>query len=203
MNVFSLSGHDNNSYMLGEDTFKVTEPEQRKYFDWRFSLNGKQHPSTCLSCGRKIDDDYVNPEFLLRKKSMDISSTYDGYTIVSSKFKSFIESKYIPNIEFVSLPSAPDHYWMRVHSIIKVDKEKSQGIRFLYYCDDCETYAGVFGTSMLRFQDVGDEFPSGIYRTDLLFAQSHEQHPVLLVDPELAKEIKEQNFKGTCLNQIK
>jgi hypothetical protein len=203
MNVYSISGHDNDSNMLGEDTFDVTDPEKRIYYPWRFSINGKQHPATCPTCGRKTDDEYVNPEFLLLKKSMDISSTFDGYTIVSSKFRSFIESKNISNIEFVSLPSVPSHFWMRVHSIISVDKEKSQGVRFLYFCDECQTYAGVFGTSMLRFRDIEEEFPKGMYRTDLLFAQSHEQSPLLLIDSVFAEEIKEQKFKGICLNKMK
>ena len=202
-NVFTLSGHDNDSYMLGEDTFKVTDPEKRKFYDWRFLLNENQHPATCPECGRKINEDYVSPSFRLRKKSLDIGTTYDGYTIVSERFRDFIDEQKITDIEFVQLPSQPHHFWMRVHSIIEVDTERSIGIRFLNYCDVCKSYAGVFGTSMLRFKGIDSEFPKGIFRTDLLFAQAHEQHPVILLDPELGKSIRERKFKGICLDQMK
>ena len=199
---YSLSGHDNNSCMLGEETRRALTDEEREFFDWRFINNGGQHPATCSKCGRKIDHEYIDPKFRLRKKSMDISSTYDGYTIVSEKFKNFCENHSINGIEFIVLPSQPKHYWLVVRDTLEVDTTKSLGIRFLYHCDLCKHYAGVFGTSSLRFKGVELPITHGIYRTDLEFAQAHQQSPVIIIGTEVRNEIKLEKFKGVCLNKI-
>ncbi len=70
---YMLTGHDNNSFMLGDETRKAETPEEREFFDWRFIQNGGQHPATCPKCGRKIDPNYINPKFKLKKKKMDFS----------------------------------------------------------------------------------------------------------------------------------
>jgi hypothetical protein len=199
---YTLSGHDNDSYMLGEETRRALSDEEREFFDWRFLKNSRQHPATCPKCGRKIDHEYIDPSFQLHKKSMDISSTYDGYTIVSKKFKIFCANHAINGIEFITLPSQPKHYWLVIRNILEVDKSKSLGIRFLYYCDLCESYAGVFGTSRLRFKGVESPIIQGFYRTDLEFAQAHQQSPVIVVGTEVGTAIKAAQFKGVCLNKI-
>lgn len=199
---YKLSGHDNDSYMLGEETRRALTDEERKFFDWRFLKNGAQHPATCQKCGRKTEHEYIDPNFKLKKKSMDIGSTYDGYTIVSEKFKIFCESHSITGIEFIELPSQPKHYWLVVRNTLEVDTAQSLGMRFLYYCDECKHYAGVFGTSGLRFKGVESTILQGIYRTDLEFAQAHQQHPVIVVGVEVAAEIKSAKLKGVCLNKI-
>ncbi len=199
---FLLSGHDNDSFMLGEDSVKVTTPEEREFYHWRIALNGALHPAICQKCGRKTDPNFVNPDFNLRKKKMDISSTYDGYTIVSERFREFCVSQKLTNVEFVSLPSQVGHYWLRPHIILEIDCTKSLDIKFLYYCDSCKAYAGVFGPMGLRFVGIESIIPYGLYRSDIEFAQSHEQSCLKIVSPELAASIKSQKFKGACLNKI-
>lgn len=44
--AYILSGLDNDSYMLGDETRKAATVEERKFFDWRFVKDGKQHPAT-------------------------------------------------------------------------------------------------------------------------------------------------------------
>lgn len=199
---YSLSGHDNDSYMLGEETRCAQSDEEREFFDWRFLKNGKQHPATCPKCGRKTDEGYIDPGFRLHKKSMDISSTYDGYIIVSERFKGFLESQAITGVELIALPSQPKHYWLVIRNVLEVDTNKSLGIRFLYYCDVCECYAGVFGTNDLRFKGVESPIAKGVYRTDLKFAQAHEQSPMIVVGAETGAAIKAAKFKGVCLIKI-
>lgn len=200
--AYLLSGHDNDSYMLGEETRKATTAEESEFFDWRFLKDGKQHPATCPKCGRKIDPDYIDPAFKLSKKRMDVGSTYDGYTIVSDKFKSFCESRGVKDIAFVSLPSQPKHYRLVAHNILEIDTAKSQGLRLLYYCDLCQKYAGVFGTGGLRFKGCGSPLTQGIYRSDLEFAQAHEQSPLFIVGTELATTLKTSGLRGLSLNRV-
>lgn len=200
--AYILTGHDNNSYMLGEETRKALTAEERQFFDWRFAKDGGPHPATCPKCGRKTDPHFIDPSFELYKKSLDISSTFDGYMIVSERFKGFCESLRIDGVEFIALPSQPKHHWLVVRNILEVDTIESAGIRFLYYCDLCQNYAGVFGTDGLRFKGIESPIMNGIYRTDLKFAQAHEQQPVIVIGTEVAAAMKEVRFKGICLSRI-
>lgn len=199
---YQISGHDNDSYMLGEETRKAETPEEYEFYDWRFTFNGGQHPATCTKCGRKIDPNFVDPNFKLRKKRLDISTTYDGYTIVSERFKNFCMNENIDGIEFIKLPSQPGFYWFRLNRILVVDQEKSLELEFMYYCDVCNSYAGIFGASSLKFKNVSELIPEGIYRTDLEFAQAHEQSPMIISSVELGNLIKAQNFRGICINSL-
>jgi hypothetical protein len=198
---FMLSGDDNDSYMLGADTRPSTE-EECVFHDRRFTLNGGPHPALCTKCGRKVDPDYVSPTFKLAKKGVDIGVTYDGYTIVSERFRDFIATAALSGVELVDLPSQPRHFWFRVNRILEIDRKRSDGLRLLYYCDRCEHYAGVFGTSALRYVGVDTEIPPGVFRTDLEFAQSHEQSPVVIMDKELAQKMSEMKFTGIQLKKI-
>jgi len=119
---YRMSEQDNDSFMLAGETRKAVTDEERKFFDWRFTFNGGQHPATCIKCGSKTDPNYVNPFFKLSKKRLDLSSTYDGYTIISEKFRDFLVSKKLIGIDFVSLPSQPKYYWLRVNRAIDIDK---------------------------------------------------------------------------------
>ena len=199
--AYLLSGLDNDSYMLGEETRKATA-EERKFFDWRFVKDGKQHPATCPKCGRKIDPAYIDPSFKLSKKRLDIGSTYDGYTIVSDKFKAFCESHEVKGIEFAVLPSQPHHYRFVAHSILDIDTAKSQGLRVFYHCDLCDNYAGVFGTGGLRFEGVDSPVIQGIFRSDLEFGQAHEQAPLIVVGIELAAAMKVAGLRGLSFEKV-
>jgi hypothetical protein len=200
---YMLTGHDNDSNMLGEETRPAASVSEREFYDWRFTLNGGQHPATCPKCGRKTDPDYVDPEFKLRKKTMDVGSTYDGYTIVSGRFRSFVDSLEIQGVDFISLPKLPTHFWFRSNNILAVDTESSIGLRMMNYCDVCDNYAGIFGPSGLRLRNLQNiAIPSGIHRTDLEFAQAHEQSPVFLIGVDLAKMMRKEKFKGLCLTKL-
>jgi len=198
---YELGGHDNDSYMLGEETRPAATDAERQYFDWRFTKDGGQHPATCPQCGRKTDPDYIDPHFKLRRKRMDMSATYDDYVIVSERFRDFCIERAIAGIEFVALPSQPKHFRLVVRNVLEVDLEASVGVRQQCYCDRCGEYAGVFGTGGLRFKGVEGPI-QGFFRTDLEFAQAHELGPVLIIDCELAAAMKAAKFRGLCLNKI-
>ncbi|MFH1026487.1 MAG: hypothetical protein V1791_00645 [Pseudomonadota bacterium] len=202
---FLLAGHDNNSFMLGEDSRKAMTLEEGEFYHWRFTLNGGLHPAICQKCGRKTDQSFFNPKFNLCKKRMDISSTYDGYTIVSERFRQFCISQKLNSLEFVKLPSQPGHYWLRVHNVLVIDREKSTEIQFRHHCDLCNSYAGVHWTSWpakICFQDVESAILTGIYRSDMEFADSHEQSYLTIVSFDLVTAIKAQKFKGISLTKI-
>src|SRR4051812_34440919 len=91
----SVDGHDNDSFMLPENDVKLI----------------------CSSCESKLDDAYINPEFKLVRRNLDISTTYDGYTIVSEKFRRFCDDHEIAKIVLMPLASCPGFYNLQVKNI--------------------------------------------------------------------------------------
>ena len=83
--AFSFSGVDNDSYMF---------------------LDG--HPNRCKDCGAKLNNE-SNPDLKLKGKNFDICSTYDHYTIISSRFLKYLKSL---DIEFNYFPlnRYPEHF---------------------------------------------------------------------------------------------
>lgn len=200
--AYLLRAQDNNSYMLGEETRKAATDEERAFFDWRFMKDGQSHPATCAQCGRKTDSHFVDPAFKLRKKGLDIGATYDGYTIVSDRFKDACERLGLGGLEFRPLPSVPTHHWLVVQPVLDVDIDQSEGLRFLYHCDLCQQHAGVFGTVRLRFKGLTAPIPNGIFRTDLSFGQAHEQSPLTVLGTETCARLKAEPFKGIRFEAI-
>lgn len=191
--------YDNDSYMLGEETKNVDDPKLRKYMDWRFLVDGELHPATCRSCGRKIETNYLNPNFKLNKKRMSLSATYDGYVIASKKFKTFVEQKGFSNILFRSLPSVKGHYQFITNNVLKYDME-SRYLKLEDFCDSCKSYCSITSPAAV-LADVCKPLEKGIYRTDLEFGTSYEQTPILITDIQTANEM-DKAFKDIDFDDL-
>ena len=195
--AYLLSPHDNDSYMLGEDQRSAKNPGP--FYDWRFYLEGKIHPACCPTCGRKIDTDYLNSAFRVKRRRMDFSETYDGYTIVSKRFKAFCEAREL-GARFTPLPADPSFFWLRAKRIVKCDLRSGETER-LNKCPRCHEYHDVVGTDSVLW---GAKKPvaKGLYRSDLEFASGHEQSPLLVVDVGTAQQMKRMKFRGLELDEI-
>jgi hypothetical protein len=194
-------GHDNDSFVLGPHTRKARSEDERRFFDWRFTAaDGEHHPATCRACGRKVDSSFVSPEFQIKRKRFDFSATYDGYTIASSRFRDACTNEHAIGLHFDSVPHQAGFFFVRATRVLSVDRG-SPGLRLLYPCSECNSFAGVFGTSLLRFQDADPEAP-GWWRSDLEFAQAHEQSPLFVVGEPTAKWLTERRFKGLVLKRL-
>ena len=185
--------YDNDSYMLGEETKTVSDPQLRHYMDWRFYINGELHPATCKVCGRVIDDNYLNPKFKLRKKKLALSITYDGFYIASDHFKEYIEKKRFNKITFRTLPSVNGFYQLAVNNVLQFDISNPY-MQLEDYCDSCQSYSTIVSAAKV-LKDLDKPLDRGLYRTDIKFGTSHEQAPLLIADTQTAEEIN-RNFKN-------
>lgn len=87
----------------------------------------------------------INPTLKVKTKK-DISYTYDGFIIVSKKFKDFCTAFNYPFLEFVKLPSSPLFYWFKVNNIIGYDVE-ARKTRFLKFNERCNGYEEIIGAT--------------------------------------------------------
>jgi hypothetical protein len=199
--LYLVYGEDNDSFVLGRHTRKAQSDAERVYFDWRFTApDGGQHPATCPCCGRKIGPSFVSPDFRLTRRNLDFSSTLDGYTVASTAFRRALGRDHAEGLEFDDVPSHPDHYFARATRVLTVDRA-SPGLRLLFPCSECGEFGGVFGTSRLHFHEPPSETP-GWWRSDLAFAQAHEQAPLLIVAEPTAQWLRTCKLRGVVLTRL-
>ena len=67
--AYALRAQDDDSYMLGETTYKPKDAGG--FYDWRFGKAGVPHPATCANCGRKTSTNYVDTQYLVKKRKRD------------------------------------------------------------------------------------------------------------------------------------
>ncbi len=109
MPEFSISINDNDSYMCSS-TDNVFE-----------NMEGL---SVCESCRYRTDFEYISDDFTLKRKTYDLSGTYDGYYIASMKFKELLEREEIAGIEFKPLKNEPEYFAMFVRNTVRFSTEK-------------------------------------------------------------------------------
>ena len=197
---YTVSPHFDDSFMLGDETFRPKS--WQPYYDWRFGREGRPHPATCGTCGRKIDPDYVNPEFRMKKRKWDIASTYDGEFIVSERFRRFCLDHDPSGLDFLVLTSDPGRYVFHPRNVLAFDSER-RGTRFESWCPECQAFFSVIGADPVCLRDVTGPIQKGFFRTDLDFASGHEQHPLVIVGIETADEMRCKGFRRPNLQPIR
>jgi hypothetical protein len=172
---FALSVPDNDSYMLA----------------------GGGPPSACSTCGLINDRTWVDPGFELQKAQFDASYTYDGYLIVSERFRSVTDG---PGAHFVALPSSPGFYSLVVDNRVPFDAARRKTV-FEQPCDECGRFFVVAGATPV-FLKVRFRLADELYRTDVEFGTGNEQHPLIVMGPGLASRLREENLAGVDLRPV-
>jgi hypothetical protein len=197
--VFTLSAYDDDSYMLGEATYR---PAAKSHFhDWRFGSHGVPHVATCGGCGRKTDAAYVSPTFRVRHRDADLVATYDGYLLASKRLRDRCLEQGSPGARFVLLPGDDAFYWVCPDRIVTFDAV-ARGTRFEHPCAVCGAFYSVVGATPARLS-VDDTGPlDGFFRTDLEFGSGPEQSFLVVVAGPTATLLRDGIFRGLSLKAI-
>jgi hypothetical protein len=173
---YLLLAHDNGSHMYGRDS---TAPR-------------------CSECGFIVDRTVLDPGFRLRRRTMDVSFTYDHCCVVSERFRS--ETLGL-GASFQALIEEPGFYTMNVDSDpIRFDSEARHSA-FDAWCCGCERFTQVAGLTPVYLVDW-EPLPERFSRTDVSFGSGDELSPAFLVGPILAQRLRKLNFRGLELEPI-
>lgn len=153
------------------------------------------HETLCVKCGRKLDPGWIRADFRVSNRRRDITCTYDGYTLVSERFRSAWLEWNFPGAKFIELPRDPRFFALEATRILPFDA-KAAATRFEEYCRSCRNYRVVVGAYPVRLKGIFEPLSPGLYRTDLAFASGIEQHSLLIVDPQVYMRIRAEKFVG-------
>ena len=151
----------------------------------------------CDTCGYRKDYRYTNKDFKLKRKTLDFSSTYDGITIVSLKFKEFCTRYGYKNLVFIDLPKSPSYFQFYIKgNILNYNARLKEKL-----CDKCGQYESIIGPS-LQLDQIIKPLEDGFYQSDLWFASGNEKSPVMIISQETKQNLEKEKFKNICLIKI-
>lgn len=197
--AYQCSVHADGTHMLGNETYRL--PRSAGFHDWRFGKDGVPHPATCPTCGRKTDPEFVNPKFKAKRRTWDISATYDGYKVVSKRFREFSEKHGWEGMTFVPLPADKDFFVLRLSRVLPFDAKRRR-TRFEDPCPACGAFYNVIGANPVYLRGVTEPIQEGFFRSDLEFASGPEQGPLILVGIATAEKLREQGFQKLYLKEV-
>jgi hypothetical protein len=175
MPAFTLSAPDNDSYMLTDF------PEALR----------------CVGCHRSLEPEWIDEQFTLRKRQWDASYTYDGYCIVSARFRDVVRER---GARYIALPSEPSFLALFPRERVAFDVERRR-TTFQNLCTECGRYRDVAGATpaVLRHPAPPAQEMRG---TDIEFGSGDEQHPLLVVGAKLADELRAAQLLGVDLHAV-
>jgi hypothetical protein len=127
MQGYRLSVPDNDSYMLRGAT---------------------PHPA-CKLCGLVTNHKWIDPSFRLVRRQFDASYTYDGYLIVSDRFREIARTA---GAQCVGLPAEPTFFGLLADEVVAFDTAR-RGTRFENRCERCGRYRAVAGATPVFLVD--------------------------------------------------
>jgi hypothetical protein len=164
-----LGGPDNDSHMI------VDAPDAPR----------------CATCGFALDHTWINPRFKLTVKRWDVSFTYDGYLIVSRRFRDVLGDR---GAVYHDLPAEPSFFVVTAERKVAFDAERRR-TRFRVFCDGCQRFTQVAGATPVFLKDEA-RLPDELRRTDVVFGSNDGQSPLLLVGPGLAADLRRADLAG-------
>lgn len=143
------------------------------------------------------------PAFLkMEKRKMDVGSTYDGFTIVSERFKSLCSGAKFEGLEFTQLPNDSSFYLFRVNNLLEFDIEKGL-INYEKFSKEYDKYQWIHGGSPVCLKNKQPVPEGTIYRTDVFFGAGVRKSPVKMVGVETKKLIESWKLKGIYFSKIR
>lgn len=194
---YELSAHDDTRTMFGERVLQVEPGIPSELHQTRQGSSSL----LCSACGRKLDSSWINPQYRVGRRRRDACATYDGYFLVSRRFKDAWESAGHEGAIFDALPRDRDFFALRSNRQVSFDAERA-GTRLEDYCNSCHAYATVVGSRPTALVGVDQPLARGLYRSDLEFACDIEQHPLLIVGVETHAMLRDARLKGLEFSEV-
>jgi len=135
-----------------------------------------------------------------RKRRYDISSSYDGVSVVSRRFKELYDRTALTGLRFSDL--GDDAFAICATEVVQFDTQR-RGTRLEKKCDVCGRYESVVGATPPCLLPGRVVSPLSFARTDLEFGSADEKSPLLLCGDDVAQILWAAKLKGVVLKKVK
>jgi len=177
MKYFFFQIYHNDSYLL-----EVDKVDRYKYV-------------TCDICNmilnkRSLIEAHL-PFYRIKRKKYHLSGSYDGFNVVSQKFKDLYDTYKWNGLVFYPIPKNKDFHLIECTEIVVINKTK-RPIEFECKCSKCNQYIGIYGSlpPYINFSEIRKMKTNTFYRSDLEFGYDFEQRYSLFASEEITNVLK-------------
>lgn len=177
--AYVLQGQDNDSYMLYD----------------------APHLTRCSTCGELLKRPHLIPDFKLNKK-FDVSSTYDGYTIVSKRFVDEWHHNGGTGLVFNQLPADPDYFTVEANKEVEFDSVRRK-TRFEDFKPCCNRFKSIAGATPAIIKNANMTLSkTQAFQTDVLFGSGDEKHPLIIIPTSIGIALKKAKLSGLDFGEV-
>ena len=154
---------------------------------------GEKDPGLCEKCKTRLKM-IPNPNYRVRIKGRDFQNTYDGYYIVSERFKSFCEQNNYPNLSFTQTKTK-GYYTFLPQKIYQTSSDI--GITYSHLNECCDLYSHVYVSHRLYVRDKNfiQEEDDFIARTEILYGDNSYKYYMIVIGNKTYVKMKEFGLK--------
>ncbi len=149
-------------------------------------------PGLCPYCHNTLEK-IPNLDFRTRTKK-DFVGTYDGFYIVSEKFKIFCDEQGFDNITFIPLKKSPGHYYFSPNTFFPVDYENTLFEHTGEPCPKCGNYRWFGGPHRIYSNQLFTDNDNFIYRTKEYYGDKGRKFFLIIIGLKTARLMKERGF---------
>jgi len=130
--------------------------------------------------------------YKIKRKKYHLSSSYDGFKVVSKEFKNLYEISDWQGLIFYPIPRNRGFYLIECSQQVVINETK-RPIEFENKCNECGLYMGVYGSIPPYIDtDVIQKLKSNtFYRSNLEFGYDFEQGYSLFASQEITDKLIE------------
>ena len=171
-----------------------------------YHCSADEMPGTCPFCHYTVEK-VPNLEYK-NNYEKDIYTTYDGFIIVSEKFKRFCEMQNFNDLTFIKLTKSPGHYYFMPTTFFSIDTEhtiiKHEGAQ----CPRCGGYPWV-GTGghriFSKYSLALAEQQNFIQRLSGFYGDKNRKFPIIVIGLKTARLLEDYGIKAPedyCLDDV-
>lgn len=178
---FDILGHDNETSFITDDVELAVCPGCLLPRDkWSLPLQGKR----------------------IRKRTLDISSTYDGFRVASQRFVEEYRKHNLVGLQFLVLPDDPQFAVVYPTHVVPLDVEQTH-LEFEDRCPVCgEWDTIVLSGNPICLKSPVSVSPEGFARTDYELATHEEKSPILICGQLAMEVLRSSNLKGLVIGEV-
>jgi len=202
MHAFIVYGPDNDSYAFRGYPTQSDSQKSHQHLVPDMSGANQRRGRRCETCGELLSKwDEPLAGLIIKKRTYDISNTYDGVVVVSPRFMSAYEENKLFGLVFRRLPDDPDFFAIQASRTVEFDSDRRK-TRFIRPCPSCGRYESVVGATPGCLRSGSEVEGPEFVRTDLEFGTSDEKQPLLLCGEVVANVLSHAKLKGLDLISI-
>ena len=134
----------------------------------------------------------------IKRKKGDFFVTYDGFTLVSQKFKDFCDERHYPNLTYKEMKNMPGLYYFMPNNVFRIDTSMLHLCNFNECCNSFDSIVG----GVIKAIDFKVETNDFICRSNFFMGSRHRKGPCIIVGLETAKKMRDFGLKDVYFHDV-